>query len=590
MRLLAALTIACSLACAPSPRRVVLNPSQNTGVGGNPSGGGGGGGSGAGVIGGGGGGGGATPAAATGSPVQRLNAVDAHMRQRGFTRVGPAVRNQNMPAGGLVAYAVEAQPGKCYVAVALGADGTDLNLILLDPMGRPAGHDVQPNTNPHVRICPSVAGRHTARLQMASGSGEYYYALYEGAPNAQPELAAVLGGQAASTVQTASIDSNTQGRLSSLDQRLGGQNFRRVGEPMGVQLSRGEDHQRQLNLQQGYCYAFASLGGQGARDTDLYILNGAGETMQQDRSTDVDALVQFCPPASGTYQLRANMYSGNGPLFIAGWVQRQQAQLAGVEPAPTAPVIAESGSAGGLDERYSLLDADIQARGYEAYGDRQRGELQQGQTQSFDLELEGDKCYAIIAVGDNGVRDLDLSLQRGNRTIDQNDGDDARPIVRVCADRSGTYAMQVKMTEGEGAFFYHAYRWPRGTRGPFGLRGLTWVRFAEVTQLLSVENYEPDANFAPGRGQLRRQGASANHTLELPANHCVAVVVVGGDGVIDLDVQLQQNGSAVSADTTRDAMPNVRYCTQGAGRFRLQIQAASGSGDYFYQVFQRSGS
>ncbi len=229
--LLAALLAGCA-----SPRRVVLDPSQNssvTTVGGgnaaNP------------IVGGGGtvqGGGGAPVAVATGSPRDRLNRVDGHLRERGFEPVGPAIRNANMQAGFVVAYPIDVQAGQCFVPVALSAEGTTMNLFVIDPMGR--------------AIANSVAT----------------------APQGDPQLAQLLDGAAATpAVQTARLDPQTQGRLQALDQTLASDRFRRVGEPFGEVRERGQDLERPLNLQAGTCYAFASLGGPGASDTDLYILS-----------------------------------------------------------------------------------------------------------------------------------------------------------------------------------------------------------------------------------------------------------------------------------------------------------------------------
>ena len=151
----------------------------------------------------------------------------------------------------------------------------------------------------------------------------------------------------------------------------------------------------------------------------------------------------------------------------------------------------------------------------------------------FPIQLEGGKCYAILGVGDNGVRDLDLVLvdDRG-REIDRDVEQDARPVVRVCAERSGTYSMKVRMFSGSGNFVYAPYRWPRGTRGPFNLAGLIYVRLAEVTSLLEVEGYEPDFESAPGQGELAREGQSRTHRVQLQAGQCYSILAVGGDGCV----------------------------------------------------------
>ncbi|MEM1418602.1 MAG: hypothetical protein AAGH15_27155 [Myxococcota bacterium] len=532
----------------------------------------------------------AAPAGGSG-PLEQLNAVDAYLSQQGFARVGPAVRNANMPAGGLIAYAIDGQPGQCFVAVALAQASSDLNIIVLDPRGQDVGHDVNPDATPNVRFCPSAPGRHVARLQMARGGGEYYYALYQGGANADPQLASFLGtagSTAPPPAQTAQVDTAARSRLSGYDQQLSGERFERVGEPQGVVLGDGQDRRFPLTLEQGYCYAFASVAGQGARDSDLYILNGAGETIQSDTRIDQDALVRYCPPSTGSFTLRALLYDGEGPLFIAAWVQAAQGSPAAA--APDATVISNTSTAGGgVAEAFALRDADIRARGYEPYGEQGTGTLPVGQTAEQSINLEGGKCYAVVATGDNRVRDLDLTIvDRSGRQIDRDGGPGATGTVRVCAPSTGSYRVQVRMEDGGGDYMYQAYRWPRGTRGPFGLSGLIYVRLAEVTSLLSVEGYEPDANFSPGRGTLRREGATTTHSLELPGGRCYAVLVVGGDGVSDLDLRLRSGANELAGDTSVNAFPDVRYCTPSSGRLTLQVEAQAGAGDYFYQVFSRA--
>jgi hypothetical protein len=230
----------------------------------------------------------------------------------------------------------------------------------------------------------------------------------------------------------------------------------------------------------------------------------------------------------------------------------------------------------------------MRARGYEPFGEQTRGSLGRSESREIALELEGGKCYAILAVGDNGVRDLDLALVSSrNEVIDRDIEADARPVVRVCPRGSGAFRMQVRMADGEGNFVYAAYRWPRGTRGPFGLSGLIYVRLAETIALLNVEGYEPDPNVDPGRGTLRRSSDNAHHDVTLTQGQCYAIVVVGEQGLNNLDVQVARSGTALAADASRTAFPNVRVCPTETGPHRVTVQAADGHGGYFYQVLKR---
>jgi len=521
---------------------------------------------------------------ATGTPRQVLEQLDGVLRQQGFSPTGPAVHG-NLATNGLIAYAVDAAAGSCYTLAVIGeGTGQNIDMIVLDPYGRPAAHNVRPDNHPWASFCAGSAGRFIARVQMASGTGGYFYAVYAGPAGRQMELSSFYGEQAASQVEVAQMDGATQQRLGALDQQLGGQGFTRVGRPAGIVLNGREPRDFQLSLQQGQCYAFASLGGQGAVDTDLVLHDHGGEQLAADSRRDRDAIVQYCAPTTGRYALSVRMYEGQGPLFTVGYVQNagqvQQAE----------PVIASTSTAhASLQENFALLDADMRARGYESYGNQTTGQLALAGTRNFEIQLEGGRCYAILAVGDASVRDLDLVLLGPNgEEVDRDIAQDPRPTVRVCPESTGNFYMQVRMTDGQGSYVYAPYRWPRGTSGA-GLRGLSWIRLSEVTALLSVEGFSPDAGFSPEDGNLRRQGATASHNVDLVAGQCYAIVVVGGDGVHDLDVTLSQRGTQLTSDVgSRSAFPSIRHCATQDGRYSVGITAANGDGRYYMQVFSRT--
>lgn len=521
---------------------------------------------------------------ASGDPRQMLEQMDGVLRQQGFAPVGPAVHG-NLPANGIIAYAIEAQPNACYAIATLGRAGSDIDMVVLDAQGRTIGSDVQPDAHPWVSVCPGAQGRVIARVQMTQGTGDYYYAVYAGPMGRQADLAGFFGAQQ-EQVQQAQVDAQTGQRITAMDQRLGSERFQRIGEPSGMVLGPQTDRNFALNLQQGFCYAFATFGGPGARDTDVFLVDGNGNEITRDVETNVDAMVRYCPPQTGAYTLRVRMYAGQGPLFTTGYVQSQSGQAA-----QQTPVISQTSTAGaGLEDNFRLLDADMRARGYEPYGDPTRGEMEQEATRDFDIQLEGGRCYAILAVGDNGVRDLDVLLMNpAGQELDRDIEADPRPIVRVCPTDSGQFRMRVRMFRGSGHFVYAPYRWPRGTSGPFGLRGLIYVRLAEVTSLLSVEGYEPDADMAPGRGQLRREGAEATHQIDLQQGRCYSVLVVGGEGINDLDARLSSGNTELAVDGSRNGFPSVRHCPQQTGRVTLTVRAGNGAGQYFYQVFRQSG-
>lgn len=529
---------------------------------------------------------------AHGTPREQLDQYDQVLRQAQYEPVGP-VTHGSIDANGMTAIPVDIRRGYCYTFTAFGPAGADLNLVMLDPRGVDVAHNVAPDEHPWVSFCAARAGRFTARLQMARGNGEFFFAPYQSRGRRAADLTSFFGGGAAapSGPAVATIDGETSARLAQLDQTLGAERYQRVGDAQGLQLHERDERLFQLSLEQGRCYAFATLGGPGTTDTDVYLVDGSGHWIQADSTANRDGVVRFCSPSTDNYTLQIRLLHGEGPVFTAAYLQ--QTATASAAPPPSAPLIADTSTAGaGLDENFALLDADMRARGYESLGAPQHAHLDEGGTQEYEVDLEGNKCYAILAVGDSGVRNVDLTLlDASGHEVDRDDAGDSRPTVRVCPSADGHYRMRVRMMSGAGDYVYAPYRWPRGTHGPFGLAGLVYVRLSEVTALLSVEGFAPDANYSMERGTLRTEGASDTQQLQLSAGSCYSITVVGGDGIHDLDLTLTQGSTQVATDLgVRNAFPSVRQCVSTSGAYTLSVRAASGSGPYVMQVFSRAGT
>jgi hypothetical protein len=456
--------------------------------------------------------------AASSDPRGQLEQLDGHLRQRGYAPLGPAVHNRHLAERDMASYSLEARPGECFVTVALASAGAEPSIILVDPWGRVIDYHVGSGSPPWIEHCPTAGGRFTVRVQMARGSGEYYYAAYGGPQRAAADLATFFGSQDDEVVQTATLDATTEQRLRNVDAQLREEHYSRTAEPHGVTLSEGQARRYPLNLEAGRCYTFISLAGPGANDSDVSVMDGAGNELARDADDARDGKVRFCAPNTGTYQLQTSLQSGRGSVFVAGYIQEVRDRPA---PEPETPLIEERSSEGaGLEENFRLLDADMQARGYHGFGKPTRGQLAQGKRRDFGIELEGGKCYAILGVGDNTVRDLDLILLDPNgRKVDRDFEQDARPIVRVCPDQSGHFTMRVQMMRGEGEFVYAPYHWPRGTRGPFGLAGLIYVRLAEMTSLLSAEGTLPTPTTRPRRASSHVKAPRPSTTSSSPVGN-----------------------------------------------------------------------
>ena len=76
------------------------------------------------------------------------------------------------------------------------------------------------------------------------------------------------------------------------------------------------------------------------------------------------------------------------------------------------------------------------------------------------------------------------------------------------------------------------------------------------------------------------EGREARLPIDLQAQ-CTTVVAMGGAGVRDLDLVVQDDaGNALGHDATHDSQAVVRVCVEKAGTYTMLVRMAAGSGDF----------
>jgi|LNFM01.1.fsa_nt_gb hypothetical protein len=520
-------------------------------------------------------------------PAVQLDAVSRTLAAQGYAPVGGPQRGA-AAAGGLSSHPfMPAQPGTCYVAVAVGAPSvTTLAMTVSAPSGQYIGNYARGDAHPWVQFCAYEYGLYFPRVFVGQGNGEVLYQLYQGQPGSSAMLAGVWSGGAQQRTAPRTVDAATQGRIAALTQQLRAQGYQQVLAPRASMLRRGEVVSLPTTLRQGLCYTFAVFGGQGARDADLYFLDSAGSVVQRDDGAQVDAVVRdVCVTAAGQYTVRPSMAEGDGAVWIAAYARAAQAGAAQVSQTSVAMA---QGSGGGndVDDTWSSQQNNLLSVGYQAEGSPLNRTLTEGQSADENVQLNAGMCYAIMAIGESRVRDLDLDLFDSNgRPVDRDFAQDPKAVVRLCAPAQGQYRVNVRMASGGGAYRLGLFRWSSGTSGA-GLSGIAFVRNAEVTRVLQSDGYQGDADFEIVRAQIR-EGANTQRTVTVRANQCYAFVGVGGNGVSDLDLVVQKDGQTVAEDRTFTAFPTARFCARNAGQHRVTISSRRGSGDFVFRVFRR---
>lgn len=84
-------------------------------------------------------------------------------------------------------------------------------------------------------------------------------------------------------------------------------------------LSSGAEARISLELVAGRCYTFVVLGERSVDDIGLRVVDAANQPVAEERNTDRQAAVQFCPRRAGDYQLVIAMNAGHGGYSASTW-------------------------------------------------------------------------------------------------------------------------------------------------------------------------------------------------------------------------------------------------------------------------------
>jgi hypothetical protein len=519
-------------------------------------------------------------------PAVQLDAVAQTLRAQGYAPASQALHARRT-AGGLTSYGFMPQPGNCYVAVAVAGPGiTSLAMTVSAPSGGNIGYYSRGDAHPWVSFCAYEYGYYFPRVMVGAGAGEVHYQLFQGAPSTSAMIAGVWSAGGSQRAAPTTIDAATQRRVAALTQQLQGQGYQMVVTPRATMLGRGDVSSLPAALREGFCYTFATFGGPGTRDGDLYLYDAQGTVLQRDERADVDAVLRdVCVTSAAQYTLRPRMAEGEGPIWVAAYAR--SAQPSSAQVTQTSMSLAQSSGGGNdIDDAWNSQQSSLQSVGYQPEAAPLNRTLTEGQTADETVNLAAGQCYAIMAVGESRVRDLDIDLNdANNRPVDRDYAQDPKAIVRLCAPAAGQFRVTVRMASGGGAYRLGLFRWSGGTSGA-GLSGIAFVRNAEVTRVLQSDGYQGDASFDIVRAQIR-EGANTQRNVSLRANQCYAFVGVGGNGVSDLDLTVQKDGQTVAEDRTFTAFPTARFCARTAGSYRVTIASRHGSGEFVFRVFRR---
>ena len=197
------------------------------------------------------------------------------------------------------------------------------------------------------------------------------------------------------------------------------------------------------------------------------------------------------------------------------------------------------------------------------------GGLEHGRVATHRLDLDAGACYAIVAAGDGGVRDLDLRLlDDRDAELARDTATDPRPRLRACAERSGPYRLEVRMFDGNGRYAVRTLSSTTLADAPDSLPALLRQRWAEISARLRARGFAPTLPLE--RGDLRWTGRQV-HRVSVRRGTCYAIAAASADGDLDLSL-VTTDGAVIASDTGDDPTPVVMTCPRQSETLDVEVK------------------
>lgn len=287
-------------------------------------------------------------------------------------------------------------------------------------------------------------------------------------------------------------------------------------------------------------------------------------------------------------------------VFLATIVSSTVAMSQPMPVIPRAPSAPSSELASRADR---VADA-FRSRGARPLRERWTTFLREGASDNFDATVSRPQCLGFVAVGRDGMSDVDLVIANGAGVeLARDDRRDAHPYARVCLSNADTLHVRAQATRGAGEVTVltiaspplvsppldevlgvrptSLFAGPRAPRAEVG-RDPAAVSATEFLDRLEARLVEQGlTRVGEVRSGTLEHQQTTQTTLSLTEGHCYVVQGAGGDHVDDLDLRiLSPTRIPIAQDVGLDARPSLRLCAPISGDYTLDVRMFSGSGEW----------
>lgn len=275
-------------------------------------------------------------------------------------------------------------------------------------------------------------------------------------------------------------------------------------------------------------------------------------------------------------------------------------------------VLAPAGVAGAADPLARCVEQAVEVlreEGASPMGEPTVRFMVEGESHNEAIELEDRTCIGVLAVGREGVRDVDLTLYTDSGiALERDVSISPYAWVRFCGAEGLRLVTSVRMYKGRGEV--RILRVADAPRRLPDLNGLVGACFAAGTgvqrpgaevgpeppgpsvddELERVDRRLRRLGWTPRqqleRGALRNR-QRARRRVRLEAGRCYALAAVGGPRVRDVDlVVASPRGRPVARDVERKRNAVAKTCTRDAGVHVVEVRMYEGEGPWGLRLYE----
>lgn len=363
------------------------------------------------------------------------------------------------------------------------------------------------------------------------------------------------------------------------------QGARPSGAPFVDFLLPGDHRTYSFSLPEDGCLGFLVVGHRQVQHLGLRIHAPNGRLLAHDQARGAHAYTRFCGKGGRRFVVEVRMLDGEGEFNLMRLWNAPPAldaldaimascmhtgdprpELIDVGPEPLGPP---------LDVELSAVSKRLSALGYELEGGVLFGGLPERRREVRRVVLDSGHCYALAAVGDGDVEDIDLRLLAVADSASLVAADVTRrrdAIVKVCPEQTGSYVLDVRMYRGSGKYVVQSFNLQEPSDPPpAGVEGATRIPYAEAAAQLRARGMQVD----PVAWGLLQPHTRQSVPLRMHAGRCYAVSAVATPDFAggDLDMSLvDESGRVLAAEIGPNPHPILFHCSERGGLMRAVLQ------------------